>query len=112
MSRVAIAPAGDQDTLEVDLWGTVFHRVPVTRSRQRALADLERQVRDIKEDEAGADDVAVALMGNMLDQILKPVEGDGSASSLIVEKWEQDELTFGRLSAFIEEVAEQSADPT
>lgn len=112
MSRVSIAPAGDQDVLEVDLWGTVFHRVPVTRSRQRALADLERQVQDIKEDEAGADDAAVSLMSQMLDQILKPAEGDALASSLIVEKWEADELTFGRLSAFIEEVAEQAADPT
>lgn len=112
MARLAIEPAAEQEKVEVDLWGTVFVRVPVTRSRQRKLAEVEKRLGAVDENAKDADDKAVQLMGEMLDQVLAPVEGDAVPSALIVEKWKADVLTFDRLSAFLGELTEATADPT
>lgn len=111
MARLSLVPA-EQETTEVDICGTVFKTVPVTRSRQRALGTLDEQLNSVEGDDDKADDKRVEIVAKMLDCILEPAEGDSKASALIVEKWKADELAFRWLFALLEQLAELSADPS
>lgn len=114
MTRLSIVP-DDQEAVEVDLWGTIYKVVPVTRVRQRKLSDLQSALdARIEADPTGnADDEAVQLMADMLGQILEPVDGEvESASSLIVAKWEADDLDARWLFSLMERLGEQQPDPT
>lgn len=112
MARVAIA-ASEVDSIEVDLWGTIFHTVPVTRTRQRAIKDLDRDLKAIDEDADDAEDQAVRVMADMLDHWLAPEEGKRKKpSALIWEKWEGDALAFAQLTQLFENIAEAADRPT
>jgi hypothetical protein len=112
VARLSIVPAAEQETLEVDLWGTVFHRVPVTRTRQRQIKDLDGDLQKIDESAEDADDQAVEVMARMLDCILAAGDGGRSKpSTLILKKWKADELAFDQLASFIEDIGD-AARPT
>jgi hypothetical protein len=109
MTRVSIA-ASEIDSIEVDLWGTIFHTVPVTRTRQRTLLDLQKKYQELEED---ATDEGVALMAQMLDHWLAPEPGKRKKpSDIILQKWEADELTFVQLTALLENLTEAVGRPT
>ena len=109
MARVSIA-AAEADEVEVDLWGTLFHTVPVTRTRQRAIRDLDEQFKALQTADPApedAEDQAVKLMSQMLDHWLAPEPGKRKKpSDLICQKWEADELAFGQLNRLLEDLSE------
>ena len=112
MTRVSIA-ASEIDSIEVDLWGTLFHTVPVTRTRQRAIRDLRRDLIAIEDDANDAEDRAVRLMAEMLDHMLAAEPGKRKKPSAVVwEKWEADEMAFKQLETLFEDIAEAAAPPT
>ena len=135
MSRITFSAAERAD-IEVDLWGTVFKRVPLTRVRKRAFTEAQARLTALEsasEQAAAAlsplDDgyvtaaadleenteaAAVEILASMFDVILAPVaEGDSSLpSALIVERYEQEDLTLDDLEAFIDRLAEAAGPPT
>ena len=112
MSRIAIAAAESLE-FEVDLWGTVFKTVPVTRTRAREITRLQRELNALEEDADNADDEAVRLMAELLDHMLAPEPGKRKKpSQLIVEKWNADDLAFKQLVDFYEQIGEAAKRPT
>lgn len=111
MARLSIA-AEESEALEVDLWGTVFHRVPVTRTRQRKIKDLDAELQGLDETAEDADDKGVEIMARILDCILAAEDGTAKKpSTLILKKWKADELPFERLMVFLEDIGD-AARPT
>jgi hypothetical protein len=114
MTRISIADDLAAPTVEVDLWGALFDVVAVTRSRQKAINALQRQVTDLDEDEEDAEDKAVALMAKTLDQMLVPQAGKRKlASTHIIEKYHAEELAAAQLGSFLERLlSEVNSPPT
>jgi len=108
MTRIAITDAGGPKGVEVELWDDViFDLVPITRSRQRALDELQKQFEEIDENAEDAVDKAVDLLAKILDVQLKPTNGHRKlASAFVVAKWRADELTSDQLMTFVQRVAE------
>jgi hypothetical protein len=105
MSRVSIAAA--PEAVEVDLWGALFYTQRVTRTRQKALAELEAKARELDESENTDTDTLVELYGQILDQLLEPETGKRKkASAHITERWKADDLTIPELEDFIERLGE------
>jgi hypothetical protein len=72
MTRLAITDTDLPEDFEVDLWGTVFDLMPITRDRQLELAELERQFNAIDEDAPTSVDKGVAILAQVLDVHLQP----------------------------------------
>jgi hypothetical protein len=107
VARLSIASASEREALEVDLWGSVFVRVPVTRTRQRQIKELDGELQKIDEAAEDADDRAVEVMARMLDCILAAEDGGRSKpSTLILKKWKADELAFDQLAGFLEDLGD------
>lgn len=112
MARVSIS-AAETEAVEVDLWGTVFTTVPVTRTRQRAIKELDRELRALDANDDESEDQAVKLMAGMLDHMLAPEPGKRKKpSDLIVAKWEADDLAFRQLERLFDDLSEAAAPPT
>lgn len=106
MTRLAISDL-TAASVEVDLWGTAFSAVPITRSRQKRLLELQKELDAIEDGAHDANDQAVSVLAEMLDQQLAPIgENDALASGVIVEKWQADELTVDQLVGFQERLVE------
>lgn len=102
MARIAIADA--YETVEVDLWGEDYLTVDIPRSGIKKATALEEKLEKV-EDVAG--DVAVDLIGQLLDLKLRPANGGRSkASTVIRKKWQADELTVRQLDAFLNALRE------
>src|SRR5690242_18972433 len=101
MHGVSIADSLTAPEVEVELWGALFTVVPVTRTRQKAIQEIERELNDLDET-VDQTDKAVELMAPMRDQLLVPQQGKRkTASAHIIEKWNADELSYSQLEAFI-----------
>jgi hypothetical protein len=100
----------DHESVEVDLWGALFYTQRITRSRQKEITRIEREVDALQSAEQAADDgddQIVSLLGQMLDAMLEPAEGKRKkASAHIVERWEADALTIAELTGFMERLGE------
>jgi hypothetical protein len=104
---LAIAELAPRTGIEVDLWGVIFNAVPITRTLQRELDELNAAFQDIDEDADDADDQAVEMLASMLDVHVKPAGGrKKKASDFIVEKWKGDELTVEQLLTFQQRLVE------
>lgn len=112
MAVLSIA-AAEVDAVEVDLWGTEFATVAITRTRARAIRDLQTEYADLDEDRDDVNDEIVRLFSLMLDQMLAPAPGKRKKPSEVIEaKWKADELTLSRLISFVEELADAVQRPT
>ena len=134
MSRLQFS-AAEQADIEVDLWGTIFVRVPLTRKRKRefiegqaTLDSIEAQAAQKQRDldpldpgfAAAAADVeldaeadAVKTTAAMLDVLLAPADPDVATkpSDLIVAKYDEDGITFEDLEQFVSRVGEAAQRP-
>ena len=97
------------ESVEVDLWGAVFHTQRVTRSLEKEIARLEKAAEAV---DPGDIDAEVRLLVEMLDVLLVPEDGKRKkASAHIIEKWEADEITRAELLGFIDRLV-QAGRPT
>jgi len=90
---------------EIDLWGVRYVSLPATRTViQKTEAAQEKAI------SATDNDDAVAALAAVIDLRLKPVvAGSRRASTLIKDKWKNDELTIDQLTTFLQrlEVADR-----
>lgn len=108
--RVSIADLQPDDAVEVDLWGSLFVTVPITRSVQAKMEVLEQQVLDFQraDDETveQENDRFVALQADLIDCAVKAAAGGRKkASTLVLERWNKDELTLDQLVTFRQRLA-------
>jgi hypothetical protein len=107
MSRVAFTDTDLPEDLEVDLWGTVFDLMPITRDRQLELEELTRQFAAIDEDEPDAADNGVAILAQVLDVHLQPAGNRRKkASELVLERWKAQQLRSAQLFDFTLKLAD------
>lgn len=136
MSQRLSFSTADHADLEVDLWGTVFVRVPITRARKRAFAELRAKLTTLDAETSRQQDAldpldegyakattdlefaceldGIKLIGKLFDVVLAPVDAaqkKTKPSALILAKYEADEFTFADLDAFIERLAQAAAGP-
>ena len=135
MSRVAIAPAGDQDeAFEIDLWGEIFTRRAMTKPRKkqyvRALAELDRVAaeadRAMDSLDVDADDYVtrrveiemtaeagmVAAAGALFDTSFDYAgEGNRKPSALIKKRYDAGKIAWDDIEAFITRMSEASLSP-
>src|SRR4051794_38531150 len=98
---IAILDAAPLGSVEVDLWGTMFNAVPITRSRQRELTELQREFQAIDDTVDGADDLAIEVLARMIDVHVQPAgQRRKKPSEYIIEKWQGDDLTVEQLVMF------------
>lgn len=89
------------EAVEVDLWGSPYRTVAVTRSVS-GKADAAHD----KINAAEEPDAIVGAIAEMIDLRVRPVEGTKKASTLIKEKWKADELTVDQLFGFLGAIEE------
>ena len=91
------------EAVDVDLFGHDFQTVHVTRSAQIALKDVDADVS--KAVDAEDFDALVVSFGRALDLRLKVSDGKRTKpSTLIRERWENDQLGIQDLVAFVEQL--------
>lgn len=96
MTRLSI----DQgyEPVEVDLWNNDFHTRPSTRSTAKLATTITEKLSEPGVDE----DATVKLICELLDMRLVPAAGKRTkASTLIIRKWENDELSLPQLIDFV-----------
>jgi len=97
---------------DVDLWNDGvpnFRTVVVTRSRQVAIAALEKELSGLEDDGTPeAADTMIGALARLLDELLEPVEGKGKASTLIVKKWKADEATADEIMGLFQALIDRS----
>jgi hypothetical protein len=111
LSLGAINPA---DRPLIDVFERAYRLKPVTRSVQKALDKVQKQIDEFYlADDADGEQFA-ALVATALDELLAP-EGNNRtrAKTLILEKWKADELAIDELRRFFDDVQERAvARPT
>ena len=105
MARISLGGQAAVEAIEVELWDRVFAVRPITRSVQNKVDELQAKLN------AAADaDEAVALFAEQIGTLAEPTGGQKkTASAVIVEKWEADELEMAQIAAFVEQVQEAAA---
>jgi hypothetical protein len=98
----------------VDVFGKAYRLKAVTRSVQKALDKVEKDIRAFYADDDADGEKFAVLVASALDELLDP-DGDNRtrAKTLIVEKWKADELPIDELRRFFDGVQERAvARPT
>ncbi len=105
--------------VEVDLWGTMYDLLPVTRSLETPLAEAGRKVTEVltQEPEAGKEeaqaDQLVEAVSAVLDLRLKPQNGARTkASKKILDAWKADKLSVDQILDFLEDLKDATDRPT
>jgi predicted phage gp36 major capsid-like protein len=104
MATISVAQA--TETNEADLWGEIFKIKPQTKAVLEAADKAQEEYLKAVEKAETSDDVvrAIALL---LDVRLEPPQGKRvKASTVVLKKWDANELTLPELRAFSERVAE------
>jgi hypothetical protein len=99
--------AGTFEGVEVDLWGSLYKTVRITRSVQNKVDNSLKKM-----DEDMTADQAVKVLADVIDARLEPQNGAGPPSKLIMEKWKADELSLDQLQQFQSDLDEAEAPPT
>lgn len=101
----------DQDDSRplVDVFGQAYRLRSVTRSVQRALDKVDKELKVLTNDDDADGDGLVALLADAIDAMAAP-EGNNKvpAKKLIVEKWKADELSLDGLRRFSDQLQEQA----
>jgi hypothetical protein len=92
----------DLASVDVEMWDKTFETIPATRSVERNVAALERQLTELPDDDT---DKMVELTAQVIDLRLKP-KGNArkKAGELVIEKWQADELTLDALLQFVNDL--------
>lgn len=114
MSRTIGIP-DSAETVEVDLFGTIYTTVPLTRSREIAVEEIRQQVEKLKPDDFetvdAANKAAATLFCKQADEFLRPPEGKRKkASALLLTAYLEDKMTFRQLEQLLQDIAEAVAD--
>lgn len=101
------------EPVEVDLLGTVYKTVPITRSVQNAAVELEKEAGGVLEDSTASPDAQVDYLAKAVGLRLKPVEdGTDPAADHIIALYNEDRLTLDQLVQLIDELGGGEANPT
>jgi hypothetical protein len=106
MAKISLG-AGTFEGVEVDLWGSLYKTVRITRSVQNKVDKALKKLDDTQDADA-----AVKVLADVIDARLEPQNGAGPPSKLIVEKWKTDELSLDQLQQFQADLDEAEAPPT
>lgn len=118
MSEPKVLSLGGQqsdDRPSVEVFGKPYKLRLITRSVQKSLEKVDRDLRAFMKDDDADSDSLVALLAGGLDALLAP---DGahrtSVKKIVTEKWEADEISLDELRRFSDELQEQAvaARPT
>lgn len=106
MAKLTLAES--YEPVEVDLFGHDFVTTNVTRTTQIELGKLETLVDDATENQDV--DKMVEALAKVLDLRLKAADNKRTKpSTVIVQRWEADELNILDLVKFVEELGRASA---
>jgi hypothetical protein len=93
----------------VDVFGKEYRLMAVTRSVERGLTKVERDMREMMKDADADGDAVVGVLCEGLNSLLKP-EGTHRtpAGKLALEQWHKDALSLDDLRAFYDGLQEQA----
>ena len=101
------------EPIEVDLLGTVYKTIPITRSVQQKAVTLETESGDVLNDTTADPDSQVEYLAKAVGLRLVPtVEGEKPADELIVELYKEDKLRLDQLVDLIDQLGGSEANPT
>ena len=99
----------------VDVFDHAFRLRAITRSVQRSLDDVDKQMRTLMSDDDADADSLVTILAGALDALLEP-EGENrtKAKTLVLAKWKSDDLSLDGLRRFADDLQERAvaARPT
>lgn len=90
----------------VDVYGKAFRVRTITRSVQKALDGLDRDLREFLKDEDADGDGLISIYGRGLDAFLAPEGHRTTATKLIMAEWNADRLTLGQIREFADRLQE------
>ena len=98
----------------VDVFDRAYRLKAVTRSVQKALDKVQKDIEAFYADDDADGEKFAALVAAAIDELLEP-EGNNRtrAKTLILEKWKADELQIDELRRFFDDLQERAvARPT
>lgn len=103
-----------QATTEIDLWGSLFTVVKVTKDTEppmdKEIAAINKRAENL---ELGKHGNQVKVFAQKMDVLLTPAAGGKKkASTLIMAKWNANDLTIPQVDSFWESVQEEIGRPT
>lgn len=99
----------------VDVFGKAYRLRLITRSVQKSLEKVDRDLRLFMKDEDAESDALVDLLAEGLDALLAPDGGHRTpVKKIVVDKWNADEVSLDELRRFSDDLQEQAvaARPT
>jgi hypothetical protein len=113
MSARKITIADTFETVEVDLLGVVYRTIPVTRSVQHKLVELEKASGGVLEDTTANPDDQFAYLASIVGLRLEAIdEAAPPATEHIVGLYEADKLRLDQLVGLIDDLGGVEANPT
>lgn len=113
MSARKITIADTFEPIEVDLLGVVYETIPVTRSVQHKLVELEKKSGNVLEDTTANPDDQFKYLANIVAMRLKAVDDAApDAAEHIISLYEADKLRLDQLISLIDDLGGVEANPT
>ena len=110
MARITVSDSFEES--EVDIFGTVYKTIPVTRSVENAAVELEKTSGGVLEDEKASPTAKFEYLAKVLALRLRPVEVDEPpVDVLALGLYEEDKLRSDQLIGLLEQLGEQE-NPT
>lgn len=109
MGRLSLKAA---ETVEVDILGTVYTTVPLTRTRELAMEEISLRLAELKPGDfpsvTDANLASAELVCSIADQLLVPPEGKRKkASKVLLDAYLADEITFASIEHLLDDIAEE-----
>jgi hypothetical protein len=99
----------------VDVFERAYRLKSITRTVQRSLDKVDKDMRALMADDDADGDQLVGLLADAIDGLLEP-EGNNRipAKKVVLEKWKADELSLDGLRRFADDLQERAvaARPT
>lgn len=112
MAQRKITIADTFEPIEVDLFGTLYKTVPITRSVQHAAVELEKEAGDILNDATANPDDQVAYLAKAIALRLKAADDAApSAADQIVTLYTDDKLCLDQIVGLIEDLSGDDDGP-
>ena len=111
MTRITIADSFE--SVEVDLLGTVYKTIPITRSVQQKAVALEKESGSVLNDVDASPDSQVEYLAKQVGMQLVAVDpASPVADKLIVQLYKDDKLRLDQLVNLIEQLGGSEPNPT
>ena len=101
--------APDETTVEL-ADGNVYQIVPLTRSVQKKLEQVDRELRKIDLDENEDADAVVSVMIDGLSALLKPKGKAPAVKAALTAAWESDDLSLAQIRGLMETAQESAVE--